>query len=456
MSYNIHERKVRSMDTNFYLLSFSVNGIKNIKKEIRLNFYKKTVDKSFDPKDFKVKAIYGENGSGKTALITAVQILKQLISEKAYLSDFQNQQFLKNIINKENKELYIETEVLYRRLDDDYINFYVLNYSLVLGLEPDNLYVIKKESLSYKNGNYPNNHYKKIFIINNGNIEFLDFTEKEKEKIDKRTLNLLTSQTMISCFFHQNLIAEISASSNYMHIFYMYVFSYMNNIYLNEQDKHTLYMVQKYLDSPDNIANNKEFRSLLNKHIISYDSISSELIHKTRFHVYKTKIEKLCSFLKIFKPDLQKIIINKKVDGEYYKCSLEMNYGNYNIDYEFESTGIKKLVRLYDCFNNASRGGIVFIDELDSNINDVYFCKLVEYFMYYGKGQLCFTTHNLGPMSVLKENKLSIEFLSNNNVIHTWTSSGNASPENFYKNGMIEDIPFNVDATDFLGLFEEE
>ena len=110
---------------------------------------------------------------------------------------------------------------------------------------------------------------------------------------------------------------------------------------------------------------------------------------------------------------------------------------------------------MFDCFVSASTVGIVFVDEMDSNLNDVYLCKLIEYFMYYGKGQLCFTTHNLDPMTVLKENRNSIDFLSSDNHLVPWTARGNASPENCYKNGMIEDSPFNIDATDFIGIFGE-
>ena len=65
---------------------------------------------------------------------------------------------------------------------------------------------------------------------------------------------------------------------------------------------------------------------------------------------------------------------------------------------EFESTGIKKLVKLYMYIREMKRGGIVFIDEFDANLHDVYLCALLEYLMEYGEGQLCFTTHNIGPM----------------------------------------------------------
>lgn len=99
-------------------------------------------------------------------------------------------------------------------------------------------------------------------------------------------------------------------------------------------------------------------------------------------------------------------------------------------------------------------GGIVFIDELDSNLHDVYLCALLEYLMEYGEGQLCFTTHNIGPMDVLKKNKKSIDFLSVDHKIYSWTTSGNYSPSKLYRNGMIEGSPFNVDSIDFIGVFE--
>ena len=99
------------------------------------------------------------------------------------------------------------------------------------------------------------------------------------------------------------------------------------------------------------------------------------------------------------------------------------------------------------------RGGIVFIDEFDSNLHDVYLCALLEYLMEYGEGQLCFTTHNVGPMDVLKQHKKSIDFLSEDHQIYPWKTNGNYSPSKLYRNGMIEGSPFNVDAIDFIGVF---
>ena len=157
-------------------------------------------------------------------------------------------------------------------------------------------------------------------------------------------------------------------------------------------------------------------------------------------------------FIQIFKPELVDIEIEKKDYNQFYQCNFKMVYEDYTLDREFESRGIKKLMGLFDYLDGANNGFIIFIDELDSNINDVYLDKIIEFFKLYGNGQLCFTSHNLSPMSVLKGNKNAITFISSMNTVHTWTNSGNLSPENAYKNGFIEDSPFNVDASDFLGI----
>ena len=117
-------------------------------------------------------------------------------------------------------------------------------------------------------------------------------------------------------------------------------------------------------------------------------------------------------------------------------------------------TGIKKIIELYDAFVQASNGFIVFIDEMDSNINDIYLCKIIEYFKYYGKGQLCFTSHNVDPMSVLKDNNKSIDFLTRDNRIIPWVKNGHYTPENSYRNGLIEGMPYNIDSSDFISIFE--
>lgn len=188
-------------------------------------------------------------------------------------------------------------------------------------------------------------------------------------------------------------------------------------------------------------------------------SVTENRVPREAYDDYTKTVAKLYEFLHVFKSDLQNIEIDKKEDHDIFACNLIMVYDSYKIHAEFESTGIKKLVRLFAYLNEMVHGGIVFIDEFDSNLHDVYLCALLEYLMEYGKGQLCFTTHNVGPMDVLKQHKKSIDFLSADHKIYPWKTNGNYSPSKLYRNGMIEGSPFNVDSIDFIGVFgsgEEE
>lgn len=58
-------------------------------------------------------------------------------------------------------------------------------------------------------------------------------------------------------------------------------------------------------------------------------------------------------------------------------------------------------------------------------------------------------------MSVLKNNRNSIYFLTSENEVISWKITGNAAPDRYYRNGMIEHIPFNIEAEDFIGVFGE-
>ena len=177
------------------------------------------------------------------------------------------------------------------------------------------------------------------------------------------------------------------------------------------------------------------------------------LVKKEQYEEFEKSVSQLSDFIKIFKNTLITIDIDKRENGDNYICSLVMKYNDYSIDAEFESTGIKKLIRLFDYLEKMVHGGIVFIDELDSNLHDVYLCALLEYLMENAEGQLCFTTHNIGPMDILRKNKKSIDFLSTDHKIYSWTNNGNYSPSSLYRNGMIEGSAFNVFSFDFLSAF---
>lgn len=443
------------MSRIMYLLKLKVHGIKNIETPVEFNFYKSTIKNDFDPENYKIKAIYGENGSGKTAIITAVKILKNLILDKSYVSDSENQKMLLELVNKKIKKGFIEIEFISNIVDYNYIN----NYRVEFKIGNDNRFYIVSEKLMIKKATYSQNKFQIVYetkdskLLPTSNTKLYEkFKERSMNLLDQRLLPTWIPEILISAPKDEILDDELVAVSM------LTIFAINTMVYIAEEDNRKDYFSRRRLELE---LQNDEDKTIENmgqylKNILSQKDLNGLFdgfnVSKKNFDKYKEKIDRMCSFVQIFKPDLKKIEIDKKNNGKYYKCRLNMVYEDYSFDTEFESRGIKKIIDMYDYLDAACNGDIVFVDELDSNINDIYLDKLVEYFMLYGEGQLCFTSHNLSPMDVLKENKNSINFISSINTVHVWANNGNLSPINSYKNGFIADSPFNVKASDFLGV----
>lgn len=246
-----------------------------------------------------------------------------------------------------------------------------------------------------------------------------------------------------------------------MDLILLYLFAEGLFVYMEREDDHTDFVIHKLLEQSE--AEEDSTLDLLVKHKMQLKesqnfmfSAEKIIVEKDEYQKLENEVKRLYEFLHIFKQDLRDVVIDEKINGEYYICNLVMKYDNYSVDTEFESTGIRKLIKLFTYLDKMVKGDIVFIDEMDSNLHDVYLCALLEYLMEYGEGQLCFTTHNIGPMDILKKNKMSIDFLSVDHQIYSWTTSGNYSPSKLYRNGMIEGSPFNVYSIDFIAAFQTE
>ena len=304
-------------------------------------------------------------------------------------------------------------------------------------------------------------------IIKKGEIEYINTKEgiDSENEFREKTKNLLSNSSASSLFFmkfNHNKIKSVNPDSISMGTLVLLSYSFNMYVYMDQSDNHTDYFVNDINDilnknSEKNIKIHAAQMNLLHSFDITNLSIFScktNTIPVDKYEAYKDFVKKLKKFIQIFKPELKDIEIERKDKGVDYVCSLNMVYEGFSINSEFESTGIKKLIKLYAYLQEMVQGGIVFIDELDSNLHDVYLCALLEYLMDYGQGQLCFTTHNVGPMDILKRNKKSIDFLSIDNKIYPWKTNGNYSPAKLYRNGMIEGSPFNIDAIDFIDVFD--
>ena len=95
---------------------------------------------------------------------------------------------------------------------------------------------------------------------------------------------------------------------------------------------------------------------------------------------------------------VRKIFYKKEFhDDEIYYKLIEEKYiaGNYRrIDFERESAGNCQLLNISCYLLTACMGGVVILDEAEANIHDLLFQKLLEEILPILKGQVIMTTHN--------------------------------------------------------------
>ena len=445
-----------------YLVNYSVKGIKSLDEDVALSFYKKTL--TSDPQDFQnynIKGIYGINGSGKSAIITSVKIFKNLIINKDYLNNPLIQSQLRELINKKLLRMDFIGD-FFTKLENK-SSLYRYEISIVLG--KNGKFDIEKEALSFKAASSRKEEMMPLFEVKSGKLTFTNSIEQDfGDYIIDKTKNLLKTAT-VSSFLIDYLLDLKDKTVNEpvtTGLLMLFLLGLSLYVYLDQADDHADYFIDGIMTELEQEIDGKDKNSIqkaiqdVKKLRANEISIGTRNVLKKNFAKYEERVSRLYDFISIFKRDLKGIDIDKKENKNYYACDLIMDYGEYRINVEFESTGIKKLIQLYEYFNEMASGNIVFIDELDSNLHDVYLCALLEYLMEHGEGQLCFTTHNIGPMDILKRNKKSIDFLSVNHKIYSWTKNGNYSPANLYKSGMIEGSPFNIDSIDFISAFDAE
>ena len=446
---------------NMYLVKYSVKGIKSLDKLVSLSFYKKTITKDMDTQGFNIKGIYGMNGSGKSGIMSSIQILKNILTDSNYLNNPISQKTLDSLVNKKLSELFIEVEYVVRTKE----KLWLFRYNVELAKKESETYIIKSEELSFKNATTRKENMSVLYKVNDGalDLKYFDTSDKINSMLAEKTINLLDKSSFCSIAVKKIIDKKIFDKKVQMVVpalVILYNFGTKLHVYLDNEDTHIPFIIAHMMKYGDITYEGNEMVDNLLYEASNMDAESMNMlaagknfVNRDSYDYFENEVHQLYEFLHIFKSDLVGIEIEKKEDGDMYVCELVMVYNEYRVNVEFESTGIKKLVKLYMYIREMKRGGIVFIDEFDANLHDVYLCALLEYLMEYGEGQLCFTTHNIGPMDILKRNSNSIDFISGDHRIYSWKKSGNYSPANLYRKGMIEGSPFNVDSIDFIDAF---
>ena len=413
-----------------FMLSFKVNGVKNIEKEIEINFYNKTL-KRFSPCGSNVKGIFGPNGIGKTSIIKGMDILRKISLNDNYLTNDFNLIILDKIINKKIEKANLEIEFLIidsNKKKSRYV------HSITIAITSPKEIKILSENIKKKDPN--TDQIVGEILIENGIIKNDSLHEDDlKSEIVDITKNLLEKRSIVN-IVKPSVLKSIDLEK--IRYFYRKL-----HIKIDREDSHLGYAL---MDNPlkDDIP--------FNDSVGNYDMI----ISKNNLQIFEDYLKRITKFLKIFKPNLRNIEYEKKEGKEEYYINILFVYDDYKVNYEFESMGIKNLFSLFTYFRALSEDEVVVIDEIDTSIHDIYLNKLIEFFAVDGKGQLVFTAHNITLLQTLKKYKHSIDFINENMEVVSWIKNGNSSPFKSYKDGYIKGLPFNIKEYDFLEIFSQE
>ena len=435
----------------YRLIELKLSGIKCIEKEIEIFFAKRNFDKEFFDESI-VKSIYGPNGSGKTAVVSAFSIYRTLLTSDFPFKMNNYEDFLGKLINKKTNTF--KMSVVFAVLDEGEV--YRLKHEIIVSKNLLNQFCISHESLYYLNTRL--NATKLIFETNDGvltdNKNLGDFVSSDPIVISNNSFIKLCFNKAVELnkdAYHKDITMILFTESFAAKLFVAYG---------DKQDAHIGHFADWAIAKKDKLS---EFS--LNEYSVNRLKETAKIIPGIRcFDVifvkelekYEKEIKKMASFVKLLKQDLRDIKVEHKPLDQVYIINLTFVYDGYEVDFEFESTGVKKLCLLYSAFVAARNGSVVLIDEIDSNIHDTFLVKLFEYFISYSNAQIICTTHNVEIMSVISSRSKSIDFLSNDNRVIPWIKTGRLSPATLYLKGRIKFIPFNLDSSEFAEVFNDE
>ena len=440
-----------------WIIRFTTKGIKNIDKLTSVNFYNNSVSKgkTIDLEKKNIKGIFGINGAGKSAYVLAVDIYNSITTKSDYLVQDFNKNLLNELINKATKELFLENVFAVSKEDDSDKVEEVLKHTVVIysSVNEFNQKVYRiSEKLEKLRGNTINSNYEEIYNVNDGKLTVSDkcidsdlFKDEYSNRLDQSTL----SSYLLNSLAKKNTDVELGKGSLLLYLFYTYFNANSTKCFIDNDDIHD------GIRFNDIAISNAKISKMFDNYIVTF-RINGDIISRDDFDKYQAQVESLKRFIQILKPNLKDIRVDYRIDGDNYRCNKIFVYDDYEVDEEYESTGIKRIVKMYAYLNLAMKGYKIFIDELDANISGVFLDRLLEFFAENGQGQLCFTSHNIMSMNILKQYKNSITVFGETGKVVNVVKNGHYQPVNLYYEGFVEDSPFNINSFDFYKSFGME
>lgn len=423
---------------------------------IRIQNFKNVVNGSLSlenhRKNYKasIVGIYGQNGSGKTSIIEALDLLKNVLCGHSVSSEFVD------YINADSKEavLSFEFKVIFGAsvqtvtyqfsiksvFDDTKQNNSVFNQS-------EKKLVIFNELL--KCPILTNKQIKMGRLIDTNSEDGFSPVSKRQLLIGKGITNVLVAKKLAeassrSFIFSRELLNIIrdnvkNHKTKELEFYYSIIEGlvyYGNNSLFVVRTSHTGLislnaqpLMFKFkegqcgyqgilalpLDNPIDIT--EQTKNVVEKIVSSMNVVLAQLIPGLTIGV----------------KDLGSVILSNGERGN--RIQLMSNRNNKEIPLKYESEGIKKIISILQLlvvvYNQQSI--TVAVDELDAGIFEYLLGELLHIIAEKGKGQLIFTSHNLRPLETLDKGFIAFTTTNpNNRYIHMTNVKGNNNLRDFY------------------------
>lgn len=378
-------------------------------QSITLNNFKNVVHGSVEFKNH-VLGVYGQNGSGKTAIINALELLQILARGESL-----HPAMAHYILQGQNSS---ECTFVFNILDGDII-IKTLSYTFTIERHPESRLQVVAEQLVEKVTNK-----KQVTIVKyekNNESQWLTpaadwktITSNKDFAIKLGVLREIAGKERRS-FIFSNDFSKIVKESQLVDV------ERINTI---EQLKHfaneNLFVIRNNGNGPFNLDFSLPFNfKHKEKENLSYGTIqisltSPTVYSKPIFDIISNTFTELNIVLQEIVPGLKVVVQNEGPqqtpdgkEGVRFEL-LSQRDGNPAIPLLFESEGIKKIISilslLISVYNNPST--FLAVDELDAGVFEFLLGEILEIIEEKANGKLLFTSHNLRPLEMIKKESL--------------------------------------------------
>ena len=379
---------------NVKIREIKLTNFKNIKRG-DLKFPKVSNSSARD-----ILGIYGQNGSGKTAVIDAMELVRTLMNGEELPKD------VKHYItfNQDYAQIEVSFDISCET------NRYFVDYELIIKKHDENCF-IESEQIKYKKntegGMTRKNTLFKYFRSKNSPL-----TPKSKVE-DLGRYSLDGTSNKINIIVINQLIREKQAS---------YLFNSLFREMLEKSKEkfkdefNILSALRNYAHINLFIISSKNSGAIELKFFIPVnfrikDDRQLKVVEKIIQHM-NIVMKKIIPEMKIEVLNLGKEVVEKKeVDNEELilnKIELVSNRAGVKIPLKYESHGILKILSIINVLINVYNEDdmTLLVDELDAGIFEYLLGELLDVFCTGAKGQLLFTSHNLRVLETIPKSNL--------------------------------------------------